>query len=483
MTTLPAIPDPAALGILEHLEAGVILIDRERRIRFWNGWMGRASGIAPGKALGIPLWDLYPSLRESRAQNAVEDALESGAASILTHSLNANLLPLRLPDGRGLLHNVLIRSYEAAGERWCLVQVNDQTAVADRERVLREHRDARYRAIVDTAPEAIVTTDASGAIQWMNGAAERQFGYRLAEIMGKDIGVLLTDGDAARWPRGEDAAVASRAFEPVELHGRRRDGSTFYVELSVGNWASEGRVFLTGILRDVTERRRAKLSLERALADKTMLLREINHRVKNSLQLVSGLLNLQMSTASESATRQHLHEAAQRISAVARVHHRLYQAERFRTLDFAAFLQELCADLVEASGGQSSAGIRLDVDPVEVGIDQAAPLGLITNELLTNAIKHRGDRPAEVDVTLKRGEGQFTLCVSDNGPGLPPGFDPRKSPTLGLRIITALTSQLSGKLELPPARTGAVFRIIVPQGPPDHALEHLETTSHPEEMR
>jgi two-component sensor histidine kinase len=193
-----------------------------------------------------------------------------------------------------------------------------------------------------------------------------------------------------------------------------------------------------------------------------MLLREINHRVKNSLQLVSGLLNLQLATVSDEAARHLLKDASNRISAVARVHHRLYQTDRFRTLDFAAFLNELCDDLAQASGEGTICDIRLEADALDINIDQAAPLGLIANELVTNAIKHRDSDVARIHVELRLHPEVLTLTVRDQGPGLPADFDPAGSRSLGMRIIVALTRQIQGELTILEAPKGAAFRISVP---------------------
>jgi PAS domain S-box-containing protein len=449
--------------VLDALDAGIVILDEAHCIRTWNNWMERASDVAASALLGRSIWDAFPALHDTRFFSAVEDALETGASSVLTHSLHAQLLPLHMPDSRPLLHNLIVRPFSTGIERHCLIQVNDVTATVERERLLRERRDARYRAVVDTAQDAIVTTDIDGSVQWMNGAAERIFGYSSRDAVGHDIALLLTPDAAARWPRGQDALLLSEAAtRPVELDGKRRDGAILNLELSLAHWQGESRTFVTGILRDVTERRRARDALERAVADKTMLLREINHRVKNSLQLVSGLLNLQLATVSDEAARHLLKDASNRISAVARVHHRLYQTDRFRTLDFAAFLNELCDDLAQASGEGTICDIRLEADALDINIDQAAPLGLIANELVTNAIKHRDSDVARIHVELRSHPEALTLTVRDQGPGLPAGFDPAGSCSLGMRIIVALTRQIQGELTILEAPKGAAFRISVP---------------------
>jgi PAS domain S-box-containing protein len=463
-------------AVLDVLDTGIIILDGDYRIRIWNVWMERASDLTQASLAGQSIWEVFPALDDTRLRGAVDDALQTGASSILTHSLHAELLPLHLPDGRPLLHNLIIRPLPSQDISGCMIQVNDITVTVARERVLRERRDAKYRAVVDTAQDAIVTTDTAGTLQWMNTAAERIFGRDSQEALGQDIGLLLSAGDCVHWPRGHDVlAMNEAAIRPVELVGQRRDGTLLNLELSLARWRSEDRIFVTGILRDVTERRRVRDALEQAVNDKTVLLREINHRVKNSLQLVSGLLNLQMASIDDVSAKALLKDASDRIAAVARVHYRLYQSDRFSTLDFAAFLEELCDDLAEASGA-SVCNLVLKAGPLEVNIDHAAPLGLIANELITNAIKHRDVDPAIIRVLLEGDEDSYTLTVSDQGPGLPSDFDPAKSRTLGMRIVTALTRQLGGRLDILPTVKGTTFRVTVRDGQHD-IPKHAEAPS------
>ncbi|CAO3362380.1 PAS domain S-box protein [Azospirillum melinis] len=617
-----------ALDVLGALDAGILLLDRHCRVLYWNGWMEQASTLTAREILGHDLFDALPNLRESRLHIAVRDTLATGAPGVLSHTLNPMLFPLRLPDGRRMVHNVVIRplpshapsphSQSAGNEARCLIQVTDVTASVNRERVLREQRDARYRAIVDTAPDAIITTDTRGMVQWMNGTATRQFDYRPDELIGQNVAVLLGD-DAPDWiamaeGSGPGAAGIDTAAQPVELSGRRRDGSHIDLELSMARWESEGRSFITGILRDITERRRTReelrtsalamrqlaeqtkatldalpafiavldrsghiVSVNRAWAEagpettflgqgcivgddyldhcgrgetadpradtvmdslrrllseggppvsaeyvtnnqhwfrclaapmpagpfggtvlmhidvteiksmeaalrklvgqKSTLLREVNHRVKNSLQLVSSLLTLQTLSLPDEGVRVHFQDARSRIEAIARVHNRLYQADQFQTIEFGTYLNELCEDLARASGGDSMCDIAVRSDVIDLPIDHAAPLGLIANELITNAVKHRGNSAARVTVTFRREDEKLALTVSDRGPGLPANFDIRKSRSLGMRLISSLAGQIRASVDIDTTTQGTTFRIELPV--PDE-VPLLETSSSEE---
>ena len=178
----------------DALDIGVIILDERRCIVAWNDWMAQASGCARDTALGETLVGLFPMISRSRLPATIEDAFQFGSSSILTHSLNA-MLPLRGEGGSELLHNIIVRPISSNLAHFCLLQVNDVTVAVTRERVLRERQNARYRAIVDFAPDAIITTDSDRRVQWVNGAAQRVFGFSPAELLGQEIDILLEYDD------------------------------------------------------------------------------------------------------------------------------------------------------------------------------------------------------------------------------------------------------------------------------------------------
>jgi PAS domain S-box-containing protein len=262
-------PADIALGpsltdqVVEAMEGGIVVLDSSGRVLAWNRWMARSSGITAADAFGRELTAVFPAIVGTRLWSAIQDALVMGVSGLLTQGLNPSLFPLRYRDGRELLHSVAVRSLrgKVEGEVLCLVQVSDVTANVQREQLLRERRDARHRAVVDTAADSIITTDPEGIIQWVNPTGERQFGYAAAELEGKNIGLLL-GGDVTRWM---EAATSTPGAVPPWLTGRRKDGSLIDLELSLGQWQSGGRSYVTGILRDVTERRREQERLRLAV--------------------------------------------------------------------------------------------------------------------------------------------------------------------------------------------------------------------------
>jgi PAS domain S-box-containing protein len=244
----------------DALDIGVIVIDERRCIVGWNDWIARVSGYARKDALRRTVGDLFPTISGTRLPSVIEDSFRFGSSSILTHSLNS-LLPLHGEGGAELLHNIVVRPISSNRANFCLLQVNDVTVSVTRERVLRERQNARYRAIVDSAPDAIITMDIDRRIQWVNGAAERVFGFAPEELLGQQIDVLLEDAGGLAAAITDDQLGATESERTFQVTGRRKRGAASHFEVSLARWKADERSFLTTIWRDVTERRAADLAL------------------------------------------------------------------------------------------------------------------------------------------------------------------------------------------------------------------------------
>jgi PAS domain S-box-containing protein len=238
----------------DAVDIGIIVVDQQHRIVGWNDWIARVSRQPKQTVLGNSLYDIFPTARDTRLSSVISDSFEAGSSSILTYALNT-LLPLRGEGGEELLHNIIVRPISSGRSLYCLLQINDVTVSLTRERVLRERQNARYHAIVDTAPDAIITTDVDRTIQWINGAAEHVFGYTQSELLGRKIDVLVEHGEALARAFASGSKDAESALPVV---GRRKRGSPRHFEMSFAHWRADERVFVTTIWRDVTERMAAE---------------------------------------------------------------------------------------------------------------------------------------------------------------------------------------------------------------------------------
>ncbi|HEY1944900.1 MAG TPA: PAS domain S-box protein [Roseiarcus sp.] len=283
--------------VFDSIDTGLILLDADQRVLQWNSAFSAMCGLRADVALGRRLDDVFPDGEPERLRYAIGAALKSGVSSLLTHSLHSRVFPLRTRAGRTLVHDVTVSAI-GSKSRSCLIQIIDVTVAAGREHVLRERQNARYDAVVASAADVIVTFDAKGVIQLANPAARRQFGYGEGELLGKNIDILFPGEDA--WTRTRCAVLNDRAVrQPVQLMGRRKDGSPSHLELSLSRWQSEKRIFVTAILRDVNERHAAEeerriaaeslaeanATLEQRVAERTSQLMQAEEALRQSAKM------------------------------------------------------------------------------------------------------------------------------------------------------------------------------------------------------
>lgn len=224
-----------------------------------------------------------------------------------------------------------------------------------------------------------------------------------------------------------DAADASLPFGVLEVDGTARGE---FVAADMAFLQSLSSVLAAALVRHETEQAKDAL-----LREKDLLMLEVHHRVKNSLQLVRALLQLQARSASDEARTQ-LEAAAGRIMTISAVHRHLYEGGSAAQTDAAAYLRALIGDIqAMVDAPENHREIKVEAEPLSLSGDQTTPLGLITSELVANALKHGAGR---VLVSLSSVPGGLQVRVEDQGPGFPPDFAPRLSGSLGMRLVTAL---------------------------------------------
>jgi len=212
-------------------------------------------------------------------------------------------------------------------------------------------------------------------------------------------------------------------------------------------------VKMVGTVQDITERKRAEEKIEASLKEKEILLREIHHRVKNNMQIISSLLGLTTGTIKNKKYANMFRESQNRINSMSLIHEKIYRSADLAKIDLKEYIQDLANAILQSRGVKTGTLIlKIDIGNVQLGIDHSIPLGLIINELITNSLKYAfpGDRRGEIEVSLHFiDENALELRVSDNGVGIPYDVDFRKTDSLGLRLVTILVeNQLKGKIEM-----------------------------------
>jgi PAS domain S-box-containing protein len=334
-------------------------------------------------------------------------------------------------------------------------------------------RDVRVRKTVEQAmrlwadifhftrmPIAISEPGAATLLMF-NPAFPDLFGYTPEELKGTPILNLMPPGTRDEY-LGQIDAVNEKGHHTFEITLLRRGGTVFpaLVDSTVVRDAAGRVLYRITNVQDITERKRAEEQMLGSLREKEVMLKEIHHRVKNNLQIISSLLSLQSENiGNENPVRLFL-ESQDRIRSMALIHEKLYQSRDMARVDFAGYVRSLTANLVRSYTRGQNVRVCVDIRDVSLGIDTAIPCGLIINELVSNALKYAfpDGRAGEVRVGLDWDGHAYTLTVADDGVGLPPGFDIRETRTLGLQLVSTLVDQLDGTIELV-STPGTLIRI------------------------
>jgi PAS domain S-box-containing protein len=294
-------------SILEAINGGVIVLHRTGRVALWNAWMRLSSGITAEDARGKLLGEIFPHAELHRLLAAVSTALTSGASTVITHTLNPAILPLQTRSRQALLHDVTVSPIGEGAPEGCLIAITDVTAAARRLRYLRDQQDARYDAVVASAPDIIVTVDEDGLIQFANPAASARFCRPDSNLVAtRAADLFATQSEWAALWRG--AIDGTGAGQSKGLVAANTGGELRYFEASASRWRSGARLFATVILRDVTERRAMVAALQHSESEArnaatalTDLNRTLEERVQSrTAQLIKAEAALRHSQKMES---------------------------------------------------------------------------------------------------------------------------------------------------------------------------------------
>jgi len=309
--------------------------------------------------------------------------------------------------------------------------------------------EERFRMIYENVPALIDGFDENGRCILWNKECVKTFGWTMEELnaVENSLELFYPDPDVR-------AEVLSTVTNEPDAHFREwsprtKDGRTLAVL-----WANfrlpDGMVFSMGI--DITNQKKAEDSILKSLEEKETMLKEIHHRVKNNLQVIVSLLNLQASSETNEEVLDALRDSQQRISVMAKLHEALYQSGNLSSINIRDYLSDLINDLLKSLNiGGLEITNEINIDEINFDISQSIALGQIVSELISNSFKHAFvDRQSgDIKVTLNRIEDeQIMLTVTDDGKGFPKNYDIQSSKTLGLKLVKGLSQQLHGSLSI-----------------------------------
>jgi len=336
------------------------------------------------------------------------------------------------------------------------------------EEALRESEE-KLRKILGSSPDAITVTDLNGNIIECNQATLDIHGFSAKEeLLGKSAMDFIAPKDQQRAAENMEKTLKQGSVKNLEYTFLTKDGHEFPAELSASviRDSSGKPTSFVAITKDITERKRAEEQIKASLKEKEVLLKEIHHRVKNNLQIISSLLHLQSRYIKDKQDLKAFKDSQNRVRSMALVHEKLYQSQDLARIDLAEYIRNLTTDLFRSYGVKSATiKLKINVGEVLLGIDTAIPCGLIINELVSNSLKHAfpAGREGEICIDLHSdNDDKFVLIVRDNGVGFPKDLDFRNTESFGLRLVRTLTDQLEGNIELD-SNGGTTFKITFPE--------------------
>jgi PAS domain S-box-containing protein len=324
------------------------------------------------------------------------------------------------------------------------------------EKELRETKDY-LENLFNHANAPIVVWDPEFKITRFNQAFEYLTGYRSEEVLGKKLEVLFPKESIDRSAKAIERVLSGERWESVEIPILRKDGKVRIALWNSANIYEAGKMVATIAQgQDITVRKEAEDRIKASLKEKDILLREIHHRVKNNLQIICSLINLQSGYVKDKETVGIFRDCQNRVKTMALVHEELYRSDDFSRIEFGEYIRRFADHLIISYGSDySRIKINVETKGVFLDISSAISCALIMNELVSNSLKHAfKDKAGEIFIGLHmeedqcgEGEKKVVFTVSDNGVGLPPDLDFRNTTSLGFQLITALTEQLSGTIE------------------------------------
>ena len=327
------------------------------------------------------------------------------------------------------------------------------------EESLRE-KDAMLKEIhklseaIKQNPNALMITDLNAIIQYVNPAFTEQTGYSSEEAVGKHPMILLRGEIDPEIGKDIGMTLGSGNVWKGEFHNVKKNGEVYWSSVQIGPIRDENGIMINsvGIEQDITEKKLKDKQLQDSLHEKEIMLKEIHHRVKNNLQIVSSLLKMQAETYRSDETINALKTSRNRINSMALVHENLYQSTEITKVDLNSYVTTLARNIFYTYGvPEDKVRFRSKIEgKIEFGLDTSIPLGLIINEAISNSLKHGfpGDKKGEILFECRKNGDGYCLNIKDTGIGLPKNLEPAKLNSLGMQLIHILCSQLDGELKM-----------------------------------
>ncbi len=471
--------------LFESAQDGILILDAETgAVVDVNPYMIQMLGYSKEMFLNRKIWDLG-FFRDIVANR--ENFAELQENQYIRYADK----PLETASGRRIEVEFVSNVYLVDGRKVIQCNIRDITA-RKRAEALQHASEKSFRDLADAIPQLIWITGNDGLHRYFNQKWLDFTGRTLAESNGTDWDAPFHPEDQVRLQHAWHQALRDGAPYSLEVRLRRADGIHRWCLIrGVPQYDPAGKIIQwIGTGTDIEEIKQAELLMKQSesalrvsLHEVEFLLKDVHHRVKNNLQVISSMMRLEASRTSEPDVQTALTEMQGRIRAMALLHETLYRTGNFSSVNLASYLSEVAGKLFRSQNTHPGiVQLAEELTPLEVSIDQGIVCGLFMNELVTNSLKYGfpGGRTGKVLISLQPEPGttQWRLEISDNGIGLPPDLDIGKLESLGLKLVSDLAQQLQGRFEIG-AGPGASFSVVFSEKPENVVVKARSQSAHP----
>lgn len=314
--------------------------------------------------------------------------------------------------------------------------------------------ESSYKNLFNTIEDSIFILDSKNIFLDVNNGAINLYGYRREEFVGQTTDFLSAqDKNNSEMVNQKLTNAFHGVPQQFEFWGKKKDGTIFLNDIKVYSGLYFGKKVIIVHSQDITKRKKEEEKMQAALAEKNVLLREVHHRVKNNLQAIIYLIEMQIDKLDDFKVQMFLRELQEQARTMSLVYEQLYQSDYLAQVDMDGYLNNLSSNVIQAFSLGKDISFKVDAKDVLLDVETAMPCGLIVNELLTNSLKYAFrngfEKVPEITVALKNENNIITIIVSDNGVGLPPNFDWENADSLGLKLVNFWVKyQLAGTISV-----------------------------------
>lgn len=447
-------------GLFDNSTEFIYILDSKGTFVEVNRAAEVLTGYSKSKLIGMNFKDYVPPEYHKRVFNAFYNVFTTGK------QLQDFPLEVIVKDGTKKYFEInvgpLRKGEQIIGFHGCSRDITERKQAED---ALQESEE-KYRTILDNIEEGFYEVDLAGNFTFFNDSLCRMLNYSKDELMGMNNQQYMDKESAKRvYEIFNKVYKTGRPSKGIEFQTIRKDRVKKHGEISVSLIKdSKGQpIGFRGIIRDITERKLAEEKIKASLEEKEVMLREIHHRVKNNMQIMSSLLRLQSGKIKDKKTLEIFKTSQSRIRSMAFIHESLYNSKDLARIDFSDYTSRVTTHLFSLYGARKAPiNYKVEVKDVFLDINTAIPCGLIINELVTNSLKHAfpDDRRGEILVKMHADKrGKHTLIVKDTGIGFPEELDFRETETLGMQLVTDLVIQIGRSIKLN-REGGTTFTIV-----------------------